>query len=214
MADEKPLAPAARLLIGLFCIALGTLPVLAAFDIGPLRQRDINGPPWLGAAAGGVFVLAGLAVLTGSSERKTLLSYVMLFLILGSFAAIGNWIAFGPGPRQCSVGFSAFMFTSRQVAAEVECRVAFGIGACMLNGILFWMLAGGMKKIAGPGRLAEVLEKLGTAVMLLAFSPILIPLLAFLIGKTAWGVYGEFRRTGKWPRNEAFIARMRRKKGN
>jgi hypothetical protein len=135
----------------------------------------------------------------------------MLFLIVGAFAAIGNWIAFGPGPRQCSGGFTAFMFTTRRMAAEIECRVAFGFGACIMNGILVWMLAAGLRKVAGPGRLADGLEKFGKGVFLLALSPILIPMLAWLIGKSALEAFLEYRRTGKWPRNEKFIARMKRK---
>ena len=215
MADEKPLPPAARLSIGLLCVVAGGVPMLAAFNVGPLGQGDINGPPWLGAAAGGVFVLAGLAVLAGApAQRSQPFAYLMLFVMLGCFAAIGNWIAFGPGPRQCSVGFTAFMFETRQAAAEVECRVVFGIGAIMLNGILFWMLASGLRKLAGPGRLADVLDKVGTGVFLLALSPILVPMVGFLIGKSAIEAYAEYRRTGKWPRNEAFIARMKRKKDN
>jgi len=209
MGSQAPLPPVARLLAGLLCLAAGVLPILAAFDLGPLHARDINGPPWLGIAAGGVFALAGVAVLLGASAP--LLSGALVFLILGAFAAIGNWIAFGPGPRECSGGFTAFLFTSRHAAAEIECRVAFGIGACLLNGMLIMMLAHGLGKIAGPGRLADALEKTGKGVLLLTLAPILIPLLAFVVGKSALQAFIAYRRTGQWPRNERFIARMRRK---
>lgn len=215
MAENKPLSPTARLFVGLFCIAAGVLPILAAFDIGPLHSRDINGPPWLGAAAGGVFLLAGIALLLGDAARKPPLTWVsstIAVLIFAAFAALGNWIAFGPGSRQCSGGFSTFLFSSTRAAAEWECRAAFGIGACVLNGLLVWMLARGLGRLAGPGRLADGLEKLGKGALLIGLSPILVPLLAFVVGKSALEAFLEYHRTGRWPRNEAFIARMRRRK--
>ncbi len=212
MADDQPLSPKARVGLGLLCIAAGAAPMLAAFDIGPLSARDINGPPWLGFAAGGVFVLAGALLLLGEARRGHPLAWLLGFLIIAAFAAIGNWIAFGPGPRQCSGSFTGFMFSSSRAAAEWECRIAFGIGACIMNGLLAWMLAHGLGRLAGPGRLARGLDKLGKGMLLLGLSPILVPLLAFVIGKSALEAFIAYRRTGKWPRNEAFIARMKRRK--
>lgn len=212
MSSQKQPGPKARLALALLCIAAGTLPILAAFDVGPLHSRDINGPPWLGVAAGGVFVLAGLMLLAGEKARNHPLSYLMLFLVIGAFAAMGNWIAFGPGSRECTGGFTAFLFTQTRAAAAWECRIAFGIGACIMNGLLAWMLASGLARLAGPGRLADGLEKLGKGMLLLGLSPVLIPMIAFLIGKSALEACAAYLRTGKWPRNEEFIARMKKRK--
>lgn len=59
MSQSQNLSPRAALGIGLVFVASGLFPMLAAFDIGPLSQEDINGPPWLGLAAGDVFAAAG-----------------------------------------------------------------------------------------------------------------------------------------------------------
>ena len=65
MKRTQQLRPGAVLLVGLVFLAAGILPMLAAFDIGPLGREDINGPPWLGFVAGGIFSTAGLAVMAG-----------------------------------------------------------------------------------------------------------------------------------------------------
>jgi hypothetical protein len=59
MDQPRQLTPRAALVVGLVFVASGIFPMLAAFDIGPLRQEDISGPPWLGFVAGGVFTAAG-----------------------------------------------------------------------------------------------------------------------------------------------------------
>lgn len=216
MTAPASLHPALRLLLGFACIAAGMLPILAAFDVGPLHRQDINGPPWLGAAAGGVFLLAGIVMMAGDAARQPRLAWLtgtLVFLMIGAFAAMGNWIAFGEGPRECSGGFTAFMFSSRRAAAEWECRIAFGIGACILNGFLLWMLARGLARVAGPGRLADRLEKAGKGAVLAGLLPVLLPLFLIVIGKSLLEAFAGYLRTGQWPRNEDFIARMKNRRG-
>jgi hypothetical protein len=207
---DKALSPIGRGVIGLLFGLAGLFPFLAAFDVGPLRQEDINGPPWLGAVAGGMFMLAGVAVSLGEKARDSLLSHVIALAIIAGFAAVGNWIAFGPGLRECSGGVSGFFFSSSYDLGNIECRSAFGIGAGMVNGMLLWMLAGTIRKLTGPGLLPDLIEKLGKAILLLSLLPILLPLVAVLVGKSFFEAWREYRKTGKWPRNEAFIARMKK----
>lgn len=215
MSTREPLSAHGRLVVGMLFVALGLLPILAAFDLGPLYRRDINGPPWLGAVAGGIFVLGGVFVFAGERARNHPLSYVLALAVIAGFAAIADWIAFGAGPRQCSAGFSGFVFTSTRAAAEIECRIAFGIGAGIMNGILVWMLADILRKAMGPSPWLDRLERIGQGVLLVSLAPILIPIFVFLISKALFEGSREYFRTGKWPRNEAFIARMkqRRKSG-
>lgn len=210
--ESAPLSARARWFFGLFTVALGLAPMLAAFDVGPLHSRDINGPPWLGFVAGGIFVLGGLGVIAGERARNHPLSWVMFFAVIAGFAAIANWIAFGVGTRQCSVGISGFMFTTTRAAAEIECRIAFGIGAGMMNGILLWSLGGGLAKLMPGSRLARLVERVGQGVLLVALLPILVPVFAVLIAKSLFAAAREYHETGKWPRNEAFIARMKAKR--
>ncbi len=212
MASSQPLSPVARLALGALCIAGGILPILAAFDVAPFHQRDIHGPPWLAGVAGGIFVVAGIAMFMGDSGCKGWLSQVLSFCLLGAFAAIGNWIAFGPGPRECSGGFTAFWFSSRHAAAEFECRAAFGIGALAMNGTLIYLLAQLPKKLLGETTATEWIEKLGGGALLASLLPLLLPLLVFGIVSAIIAGLCEYWKTGKWPRNEEFIARMKKRK--
>lgn len=213
VSDARQLSPKARLLVALACAAAGVVPVLAAFDLGPLHQKDINGPPWLGAAAGGVFVPAALALAFGESGRFKWVSSVAAILILASFAAIATWIAVGPGTRGCTGSFSGIFFASSRGADELECRIAFGIGAAMLDGLLLWGIGAALAKLLGPGLLPQAVEKTGQGIVILTLSPLLLMLVVFGLGKALAEGLREYRKTGKWPRNEAFIARMRLKRG-
>lgn len=208
VTSDQQLSPKGRLLVALVCVAAGVVPVLAAFDVGPLHQKDINGPPWLGAAAGGVIVLAGLALVSGESERFKWIASLAVILILACFAAIGNWIAFGPGLRQCTSSFSGFFFASSRVTADLECRIAFGIAAAMLEGLLLWGIGAGLGKLLGPGLLPKLVEKLGQGIFLLALSPFLLILVVIVLSKGLAQALREYRKTGKWPRNEPFVERM------
>jgi len=211
MARQGTLSPAARLLLGLVCLAGGLVPVLASFDIGPLDRSAINGPPWLGFLAGGVFMAGGTALILGEGLRNSVLSSALFALIIGAFAAIANWITFGPGPRECAIAFSGFLFESGSWGNEVACRAGFGIGAGVLDGFVLWMSAAALRVVIGPGRLPNAIEKLGTAVLLLSLAPVILPMLLFLIAKTCVEGFATWRATGRWPRNEAFIARMKAK---
>ncbi|MFH0933591.1 MAG: hypothetical protein V1879_00120, partial [Pseudomonadota bacterium] len=77
---ETPLTPRGRFWFGLTFVAFGIMPMLATFDIGPLGTADINGPPWLGLASGGVFVAAGLAVMAGPG--RPVLNGILAILVI------------------------------------------------------------------------------------------------------------------------------------
>jgi hypothetical protein len=210
--DFRVLSPRARVGFGLLCIGLGLFPMLAAFDVGPLRRADINGPPWLGFVAGGLFVMAGFALLAGERLRDPRLAFVFVFVILAGFAAIGNWIAFGAGTRTCGVSATGFLLTTSRGAGDLACRAAFGVGALILNGAIAAMLAQSLARALGPGPLASRIDSAGKWLMLAGMSPILIPLLLFLLAASLVGAVREYVKTGRWPRNEEFIARMKLKR--
>jgi hypothetical protein len=212
MSSGQPLSPRGRIALAMVLVAAGVLPLLAALDVGPLHLGDIHGPPWLGAAAGGVFILGGVAVLAGDRMHDHPLSYVLNFAIVACMAAIGNWIAFGPGPRECTSTVTGWFGSSSRTAGEVECRVAFGMGAVMMDGMLVHVLGTALARVLGPGDWAGRVEKCGKGVMLAAISPLLLLLLLYLLIVSVGGAALEYLKTGRWPRNEEFIARMRRRK--
>lgn len=141
-------------------------------------------------------MLAAIAALFGNDRQDHPFSFVLMFLILAAFAALGNWVAFGSGSRECSAGFTAFMFSSVRAASEFECRAAFGLGAVIIDGILICMAAGAPKRFLGPGRFTEWLDKLGNGALLLSLAPILFPLLLFGIGSGVVGRLGEYLKSG------------------
>jgi hypothetical protein len=209
MNGDQPLSPAARAFIVLATVAAGTFPILAAFDVGPLHQKDINGPPWIAGAAGGAFVFAGVAVALGPSERFRWLGSVVGLLCAASMAAISNWIAFGVGERECTSSISGFFFTSSRAAGDFECRLAFGIGAVMVDGIVLWGVDAALGKQFGPGLVPRAIENVGKAIFLIAIAPFLLLLVVVTLGTGLAASLREYRKTGRWPRNESFIARMK-----
>jgi len=195
------------LLIGLLLIAGGTVPILAAFDVGPLGPEDINGPPWLGAAAGSTFVAAGLALIAG--PQAPLLNGLFGTLALAGLAVLGNWIAFGAGERACSGSVSLPWLWTGGDLAGLACRIPFGLGALITDAFLCWMIVSLLQKaLGGPPRLARLL-KAAEWLILLSLAPILLPLLLFLVAGAALGAIRTRIATGAWPRNEAFIARQK-----
>ncbi|HET6158949.1 MAG TPA: hypothetical protein VFE34_11430 [Dongiaceae bacterium] len=183
MATLGAPSPTSRLLLGLLCIASGIIPVLAVFNLGPLDRSAINGPPWLGLLAGSVFIAAGIALMLGERLRNSTLSYGLFAGIIGAFACIASWIAFGPGARECAVALAGMLFESGAWTNDIVCRGGFGVGAALLDGFVIWMIASALRGIIGPGLLSTVIEKIGIAILLIALAPIILPLLLFLIGK-------------------------------
>lgn len=205
--SEKPLTPRGRLLFGLCFVAMGIAPMLATFDLGPLGTADINGPAWLGFVAGGVFVVAGLAVIVGPG--RPIWNGLLALVTLAGLAALGNWIAFGVGARVCS---GSILFWASNDLAGWGCRIPFGVGAVITNAVLLlFAIVLLQKALGGPPRLAGV-RRLAENLLLLTLAPILLPLLLFLFGRVAIDVIGTRLRTGKWPRNERFIADMQARK--
>jgi len=212
MATQGTPSPTSRIVFGLVCIGSGLLPALASFDLGPLDSGDINGPPWLGFLAGAIFIAAGIALILGDRLRDSAFSHGLFALMIGAFAAIANWIAFGPGPRECTIAVAGLLFASGSWGDQIACRAGFGLGAILLDGFVLWMIAAAVRNIAGPGALPNAIEKLGVAVLLLSLAPLILPMLLFPIGKILREGFATWRATGRWPRNEAFIQRMKEKR--
>ncbi|MEZ5559965.1 MAG: hypothetical protein R3E86_15645 [Pseudomonadales bacterium] len=208
MPADKPLTPRSRLVFGALFVAFGVFPMLAAFDIGPLGTEDINGPAWLGFAAGGVFAAGGLAVIAGRSPLASLFT----LLVLAGFVAIANWIAFGVGERVCGVSILGFAFSSSGDLSGLGCRVPFGLAALMVNGVFGLAAVSSLQKLlGGPPRLARTL-KVAEWALLLVLAPVLVPLLGVLVIRSAADALKTRLTTGAWPRNEAFIRRQATRK--
>jgi hypothetical protein len=206
MAESKKTTPTGNILAGLLCVAMGSFPLLATFDIGPLNHNDINGPAWLGFAGGGVFIAAGLAVMVGQSAP--LANGVLGILAIVGLAAIGNWIAFGAGERACSGGVSFAWFWSGAQLSDMACRIPFGLGAIVGDAFLLIASVSLLQKaLGGPPKLARLLRA-SEIIMLLCLAPFLLILVIIMFVQVGGGALRTRVATGAWPRNEEFIARQ------
>jgi len=131
--------------VGLAVSAMGALIVLLAVGVIPGGDASLEAPRWVVAAAGLSFVLAGAAIIVGyavaggaapdgdlppGTPRWLRVTQSLLGLgIIVSLAAVGTWVAFGPGPRAFGV---TLPFVGRGPGDERVGRVAFGIGAVLM----------------------------------------------------------------------------------
>jgi hypothetical protein len=137
------------LVVGLFAIAMGAMVMLAVTGILP--GKGPQAPIWVGVCGGLVFVLAGGALVLrwlaggeahdgevprGSPTWLRGVYYLLGLVCIGSLAAIGSWVAFGPGARAFSVSVP---FLGQGPANEGLGRAVFGIGAMLVW--LFFIVA-------------------------------------------------------------------------
>ena len=144
MADRNELSSGGAIVIGVFFGGVGTLVMLLALGTFGDRHLSDGTPPWVGVAAGVMFVLAGLAIIVGygiaggamangdlppGTPRSVRLVQSALGLgITVLLASIASWIAFGAGPRRFS-GHGPFISGA---VSEMLGRAMFGLGAVLM----------------------------------------------------------------------------------
>jgi hypothetical protein len=138
--------------VGIACALGGILILLvAAGVIGD--ARDIRAPRWVVGAAGLAFVLAGIAVATGpaagrptaASAPATWRRRVLGGAIVGLMAVAPNWIAFGPGERRFGGILTVPFLAVSSAVSETTGRIAFGIGAVLLDAAFVWIVVRGLR---------------------------------------------------------------------
>lgn len=130
---------------GIFAAAMGVLAMLFVSGVIPTKGSDAHAPLWVGLAAGLVFVLAGGALIlrgiaggtandgempSGAPLWMHIAQYIVGLVVIGSLAAIGTWVAFGPGERAFSMSLPFFSGPANQWIG----RAVFGFGA-----VLVWL---------------------------------------------------------------------------
>ena len=121
-ATLDTMSPRARWGLALFCVALGTYPILLATGVVEPDPGQLHAPPWVVGIAGGVFVLLGFYLpFSGSKVSNNLFGA----LICLSFAAMGAWAAFDspPGSIEGGIPFATAAFN------QALGRGLFGFGA-------------------------------------------------------------------------------------
>jgi hypothetical protein len=158
--------------IGAVFAAAGFYFVLAALGIVP-PPGDANGPLWLVLAAGFVFMFAGCAVIlqwAGGASMQTgrmsasapnwliAVQLLLVAMVSASMAAIGSWIAFGPGERSFS---SNVPFVETIGMGEIIGRAAFGLGAIIVWLFAIAMAVRGVRQLLGHGDRADTPQTRG-----------------------------------------------------
>jgi hypothetical protein len=145
MSQQQQPSPRMTVVCGLFAAGMGVVLILVGF--GVLKPRGPNAPLWIATAAGLAFLLAGISIAVGaihgvSSDGELpkgagwwsrVFYYGAGIFACVCLAAIGTWVAFGPGMRNFSG--TGTLLLSRDVN-EVVGRAVFGFGA-----ILTWLIA-------------------------------------------------------------------------
>ena len=147
MSDKRPATRKEMLVIGLIAGGAGLFFVLVGLGIVPPPggTKALHAPLWVVFCAGLTFLLGGGALLlhlmsgakptdddfpAGAPQWMRVVRYLAMVAIFVSFAAIGSWVAFGPGDR----AFTVSVPFGSGPASEIVGRVAFGIGA-----IITWL---------------------------------------------------------------------------
>jgi hypothetical protein len=169
MAFETASSNRSNIFWGLFAAALGAFIVAGASGLFGVTLHPTEGTPqWVGICAGAIFVAGGFAValqslpaakpmpdgsLSPDAPRWVQRASLALGLfIVGGFAAIFLWIAFGPGERHFSGSgsFGGIRVTetlSGGHANEMIGRAAFGFGAVFACVMFVAFLVSGARRL-------------------------------------------------------------------
>ena len=139
---------------GIFFLA-GSFIVLIATDIIHADPSSFNAPRWVVAAAGGVFMLAGMMVAVqggfGPEGMKTKL-YLWIQFFFGMalmvlFTAIPLWIGFGLGEREFNTSTTIGPITNSSSGSDGMGRFVFGGSGVLMIFITIAMAISQLKNI-------------------------------------------------------------------
>lgn len=118
---------------GAIFIAAGAAIMAMGADWIRVDPSSIHAPRWVLIASGGVFALGGVMTYTSRLDQRV--NSFLALILIGTFASIASWIAFGPGERAFSGGASVGPVSVGGSGGETVGRAVFGFGA-----VLLWLL--------------------------------------------------------------------------
>ena len=154
----RPLSPRATAWVGTLCALMGLVILFVALGIIPTDESKLHAPLWVVGAAGLMFFLAGIAILTGpppdtpEASRTTWRTFLLGLGIVGALAAVFNWVAFGPGPRAFGGSVSIPFVTVSGPSSEWSGRIAFGAVAVLIDAFGLWVIVRGLRDLLGRSR--------------------------------------------------------------
>jgi len=144
---------------GVVTAAMGVFLVLQTSGLLGLATRPDDAPAWIGACAGLIFIAGGIAVVLQSLPFARItrgeisagtplwvhsLMLALSLTIVGGLAAIGAWVAFGPGERHFR--FVGTFIGSGQVD-DVLGRLIFGAGTVLTAAIFVVFAVTGLRRV-------------------------------------------------------------------
>jgi hypothetical protein len=150
--QSSSLSPRGAWLFALTFWTAGLAIIGVALGWIPIAAEDIHAPRWVGGAAGVTFIAAGFAPLVGRWGPASIMSRIVSAGVVLPLTLVANWVAFGPGVRQFSGGLSFGFFALSQRTSELSGRIAFGIGAILLD-ILIVMFV--VRRLQGKNRTSK-----------------------------------------------------------
>jgi hypothetical protein len=121
-----------------------------ALAIGLLTPNpgSMRAPQWVVFLAGCTFFLAGWLILLPERWVKTR-GFLGVVLLTG-FAAVFDWVSFGPGERHFSGGLSIGPLSSSGSSSELTGRVVFGIAAASMSLLALWVWGRWVRSLFEP----------------------------------------------------------------
>jgi hypothetical protein len=147
MTTTADLTPRARLVLGLAAVAAGLAPMAFAVGLIAPRPGSMRTPEWVVFLAGCTFFLAGCLILLPEGWVKT--RGFLGVVLLSAFAAVFDWISFGPGERLFSGGFSIGSLSTSGGSDELTGRVVFGIAAASMSLLALWLWGRWLRSLFG-----------------------------------------------------------------
>jgi len=171
--DAQRRSTAAGIVIGLALAAMGAVLVAIAARYVRVPDSEIHVPRGVLGAMGAGIAFCGAALAATALGPRASASFAVPGMAL-AFLVPSAWIAFGPGPRECTSGFSFSFFSfSRQAGADATCRAAFGL-ATLLGAAIVIAGAGTLVKQWGPPAWGARIENAGGGVAAVLVGTVLL----------------------------------------
>jgi len=148
MPTTAELTPRARFVFGLGAIAAGLLPMALGMGLIVPRPGSMRAPEWVVFLAGSTFFLAGWLILLPESWVRT--RGLLGAVLLSGFAAVFDWVGFGPGERQFSAGLSIGPLSSSGPGSELTGRIVFGLAGAAMSLLAFWVWVRWLRSLFEP----------------------------------------------------------------
>jgi hypothetical protein len=175
-----------RLFLGGLCAAAGLMVEAMGLGVIPTEPGSIHAPPWVILTAGAMFALVGLWILSVGTPVGEVLKHAVGPLVLVGMLSILHWIAFGPGVRRCSGGISIPFLSAGGPAGDLECRIAFGYGAILFDGLILGAMLSTWAEKRLDGGWQRVAKGVGNTLILVPLSPLVALALVVMLLKAGW----------------------------